>query len=104
MNQAIFKKIYIDRDGVSGIELNDLFTLLLHPDVIAAAQWHHQTQTTKGEMPAPDGCLDQLFRDLVDSERNKQLVTPGGKIKQTTDPQKVGGLRESHLVPRVHGC
>jgi len=31
MNQVLFKKIYVDKRGICGLELKELFSLLLHP-------------------------------------------------------------------------
>ena len=82
---------------VKPVELRDLFQLLLHPDVVAAAQCH-QKQTETDERPESPNCLDQLFNDLVDSMRNPLEHAVSPRFKQTPDLNKVGGLREFHLV------
>ena len=95
MNQALFTKVYVNEHGIAAVELRELFQLLLHPDVVAAAQWHHSLLEPQENETTYD-FLDQLFADLVDSERRELVSVGAGNAK--TPPIERRGLNKDHLV------
>jgi hypothetical protein len=86
-NQAMFKKIYVNRDGITGVELCEPFALLLHPGLVGAAHQHENSVDGRKTPSRSAECFDQLFKDLVNQPEMR-----------TTDPEGVSSLSFEHLV------